>query len=783
MTGRSGDRAWRGETTGVAARVILALALRAGRARSLFIRYASAPLLSLFFALLQKVFFPEPGIAPFVFFYPGVALSAGLGGRGPGLLCVAISALVANRQFIKPYAAWSTSQDALVATALFVVGGALVALICASFRTALMRMEATSRELEKSERRLRALYDLQLIGLLHWTADGKIVDANDKFLEMTGYSRDDLAAGRLDWARMTPPEWRHLDEQALEDFRAKGVSPLFEKEYIRKDGSRMPIMVGGAMLDEERRDGIAFVVDIGERKAIERALRASEERLRAVFDRAALGIAELDGSDRFVAVNDRLCKILGYGREEILSRGINDLTIPEDRHIAVEKFQELREGRADTCEYEKRCLRSDGSPLWVHVTASALRDGAGAYRGAVGTVGDISSRRAAEAERDELLAALREADRRKNEFLGMLSHELRNPLAPIRNSLYILGKTAPGGEQARRALAVIDRQVQHTTKLVDDLLDVTRITRGKIRLQREPLDLCALARRTVEDHRELFAKNGVSLELGVPSEVLVVDADSTRLAQVIGNLLSNAVKFTPRGGRTRLTVDRAGAFAELAVHDTGAGIGSDVIPQLFEPFMQVEKTLDRSAGGLGLGLALVKGLVELHGGTVRVQSEGIGRGTSFVVRLPLETQRARRPSVVRTRLAAGATRRVLLIEDNIDAAESMKEALELSDHLVEIAFTGPDGVEKAHEGNPDVIICDIGLPGMDGFHVAKAIRAMARLDHVPLIALSGYAQPEDIERSRQAGFNLHLAKPPDLDALERAILELRATADGAPLGG
>jgi CheY-like chemotaxis protein len=384
-----------------------------------------------------------------------------------------------------------------------------------------------------------------------------------------------------------------------------------------------------------------------------------------------------------------------------------------------------------------------------------------------------------------LLEALREADRRKNEFLQMLSHELRNPLAPIRNSLYILDKAAPGGEQARRALAVIDRQVQHTTRLVDDLLDVTRITRGKIRLQREPLDLCALARRTLEDHREQFAKNGVDLELVAPPEELVVDADPTRLAQVIGNLLNNAVKFTPRGGRTTLTVSAAGGgvLAELEVRDTGAGLSSEVIPQLFEPFMQVEKTLDRSAGGLGLGLALVKGLVELHGGGVHVESEGIGKGTSFIVRLPLTMRRARRLTAVRTRHATGVTRRVLLIEDNIDSAETMKEALELSDHLVEIALTGPDGVAKARAGTPDVIICDIGLPGIDGFQVAKAIRAIARLDHVRLVALSGYAQPEDIERAKQAGFDLHLAKPPDLDALERAILEAGPMADSAPIGG
>jgi two-component system CheB/CheR fusion protein len=503
--------------------------------------------------------------------------------------------------------------------------------------------DVTARK--RAESRLSRIYESGMIGVLYWTPDGKITDANEKFLEMTGYSREDLASG-IDWARMTPPEWRHLDEQALESFEAFGVSPPFEKEYIRKDGSRIPIILGGAMLDETRREGVAFVIDITERKAIEKALRESEE-------------------------------------------------------------------------------------------------------------------------------ALREADRRKDEFLGMLSHELRNPLAPIRNSLYILSRAAPGGEQARRALAVIDRQVQHTTRLVDDLLDVTRITRGKVRLQRERLDLGSLARRTVEDHRELFAKNGLEVELVVPEDAVFVNADSTRISQVIGNLLQNAVKFTPRGGRATVSVERRDGFGVITVRDTGAGIAREVMPRLFQPFVQAEKTLDRSAGGLGLGLALVRGLVELHGGTVSAHSDGVGKGATFVARLPLERRRAPRLQLVPTGPAPGPRRRVLVIEDNIDSAETLKEALELNDHVVDIALTGPDGLEKARSLKPDVVVCDIGLPGLDGFQVARAIRSDPSLGGVPLIALSGYAQPEDLERSREAGFDLHLAKPPELEALERAIARAR----------
>jgi PAS domain S-box-containing protein len=630
----------------------------------------------------------------------------------------------------------------------------------------------------RAENRLRRLYEAAMVGVVYWTVEGRITDANDKFLEMTGYSREELVAGRMNWVAMTPPEWRHLDEAALANFRATGVSPPFEKEYLRKDGGRISIIIGGALLDERRQEeGVAFIVDISDRKRIEQELRASEHRLQGVFEKAALGIVEVDREARFAAVNDRLCKMLGYSPEELIGKTLDEMTAPEDRPMTVQLASELRDGLRDRVECEKRYLRRDGTRQWAHECVTALRDEAGTFRGAIGTIEDIDARRAAEAERDRLIDALREADRRKNEFLGMLSHELRNPLSPIRNSLYILGRAAPGGEQARRALEVIERQVQHTTRLVDDLLDVTRITRGKVRLQRERVDLGELARRTVEDHRDLFANNGVHLDVRIAGEPVVVNADATRISQVIGNLLQNAAKFTHRGGETTLAVEQADGAAVVTVRDTGAGIAPEVLRRLFEPFVQADSTLDRSTGGLGLGLALVKGLAELHGGSATAHSDGVGTGATFTVRLPLERRRTPRLTVVDAgRAPPGPARRVLVIEDNADAAQTLKEALELNDHVVDVASSGSDGLDKVRALNPDVVLCDIGLPGMDGFEVAKRIRADPGVRGVALIALSGYAQEEDLERSKEAGFDLHLAKPPDLDALERAIAEVRKTA-------
>jgi signal transduction histidine kinase len=371
-------------------------------------------------------------------------------------------------------------------------------------------------------------------------------------------------------------------------------------------------------------------------------------------------------------------------------------------------------------------------------------------------------------------AQLVEADRRKNEFLAVLSHELRNPLAPIKNSLYILDRAAPGGEQARRALRVIDRQATQLSNLVNDLLDVTRITRNKIRLQKERLDVNQLVRRAVEDSRSFFVRSEVRLSYDLAATPVLVHADATRVAQIVGNLLQNAAKFTSHGGRTHVSVVAEAGQSVIRVVDNGVGMAPDTVARLCQPFMQADQSLDRSKGGLGLGLALVKGLVELHGGSIEAQSDGLGKGSAFVVRLPLDETLAPEKPALR---ASGpqVSRRVLIIEDNLDAAESLREALELSAHEVAVANNGPDGIEKARSFRPDVVLCDIGLPGMDGYEVARAIRLDATLQSTLLIALSGYALPEDLERAASAGFQHHLAKPPSVDALERVLSDLSAT--------
>jgi signal transduction histidine kinase/CheY-like chemotaxis protein len=394
---------------------------------------------------------------------------------------------------------------------------------------------------------------------------------------------------------------------------------------------------------------------------------------------------------------------------------------------------------------------------------------------------DIIERAQAEEALQMAYNQLREADLQKDRFLAVLSHELRNPLAPITNSLYILDHSAPGGEQANRARQIIGRQVSQLSNLVNDLVDVTRISRNRVQLNKERLELNDTVRRVVEDHRTLFERANMRLDFEPAPRPVPVNADRTRAAQVVGNLLQNAAKFGSDGGRTRVLVADEGKEALVRVDDDGVGMSTETLARLFQPFVQAEKTLDRTKGGLGLGLVLVKGLVELHGGRVSVHSAGLGKGTKFTVRLPLDTGLALEGTRPQVELPK-AHRRVLIIEDNADAAESLREVLKLGDHEVAVAYNGPEGIAKARESKPDVVFCDIGLPGMDGFDVARAFRAEDGLKTVFLVALSGYARPEDQQRALDAGFDRNVAKPPNLEKLEELLSDLPSSrATGAQI--
>lgn len=371
--------------------------------------------------------------------------------------------------------------------------------------------------------------------------------------------------------------------------------------------------------------------------------------------------------------------------------------------------------------------------------------------------------------RARLYDALRDADRRKDEFLAVLAHELRNPLAPIRSAVGVLRLRGPQDEVIAHARDVIDRQAAHMARMVDDLLDVSRITRGKILLKEEEIDLVDVVRSTIEDHRSIIESNRLNLILRVPSENLRTRGDRTRLAQVVGNLLHNATKFTEAGGAIEVEVKRVENNAELVIRDNGTGIQRDLLDRIFEPFSQEERSLARTRGGLGLGLALVKGLVELHGGSVRAWSEGPGCGAELTVTLPL---RATIPPVEEAAhdTAEPSMLKVLVIEDNDDAADMLAMLLELYGHTVQVGRDGSQGLAKAKTMKPDLILCDIGLPGeLDGYAVARALRGDPDTATSFVVALTGYGQEDDRQRARAAGFDVHATKPLDADRLLEII--------------
>ena len=526
---------------------------------------------------------------------------------------------------------------------------------------------------------------------------------------------------------------------------------------VRKDGTRFwaNVVITPIRDDEGRLLGFSKVTrDLTERRANEERLRRSEERFRLLLEGVEdYAIMMLDAEGRLTSWNTGAQRILGYTPDEIIGQSFERFYSKEDV-AAGRPAAELRDAvlhrRAEDRGWR---VRKDGTRFWADVVVTALLDEDGQLRGFAKVTRDLSDRKRME--------TLEEQGRHLTEFLAMLAHELRNPLAPIRNALGIMTMQGELGPQASWARAVIERQTVHLSRLVDDLLDVSRITRGKLRMQSEPLDINAAIHRAIESSRPLLDSRKHHLDVRLSAEPLLVHGDMTRITQVILNILNNAAKYTPEGGRVSIESGMQNGSVAVTVRDNGVGIPPSLIDHVFDMFAQGERTLDRSEGGLGIGLTLAKRIVELHGGAVRARSAGAGLGSEFTITLPrLSLELAHvRPAVNVSLDTKGPKREVLVVDDNADAADSMAMLLRLAGHHVEIEHEGESALKRVEAKTPDIVLLDIGLPGMNGYEVAQQLRSRPEGQGIRIYALTGYGQEEDRRRSEAAGFDGHLVKP------------------------
>ena len=517
------------------------------------------------------------------------------------------------------------------------------------------------------------------------------------------------------------------------------------------------------------------------------ALRASEERLRAIFDQAAVGIciAGLDG--RYVEMNRKFCEVLGYDEGELRRLTFRDITFPEDMEATARAIEDLVAGRIDHYVMEKRYRRRDASSIWGRATVTMLRDAAGRATQFIGVIEDISKRRAAEdgvrkaADERKLLleseraarAGAERANRMKDEFLATLSHELRTPLSSILGWAHLLRSRPPSAEELHKGLETIERNARVQTQLIEDLLDMSRITSGKVRLDVQPVLPASFIEAAVETVRPAAEAKGIRLGTMLDPSAGPVSGDPGRLQQVIWNLVNNAIKFTPSNGRVQVVLERVDSHIEISVADTGVGIEPQFLDHVFERFRQADASSTRHFGGLGLGLSIVRHLVELHGGTVRAHSAGIGKGSTFTVHLPLAAVQRPSQSPPRQHPAAQpsgapdfkpvdlAGLKVLVVDDQQDARELVARMLQECGAQVVMAGGAEEALRLVEQERPQVLVSDIGMPEVDGFELLKRIRALgeSRGGRVPAIALTAFARSEDRTRALQRGFQVHVSKP------------------------
>jgi PAS domain S-box-containing protein len=603
-------------------------------------------------------------------------------------------------------------------------------------------------------------------------ANGVVKTWNAGAERIKGYSADEIIGKHF--SQFYTPESLAIGWPEEELVRARRDGRFEDEAWrVRKDGSLFWANVVITSLYDQQgvvRGFLKITRDLTGRKAAEEALRQSEGRFRLLVESVKdYAIFMLDPEGRVVSWNAGAERIKGYTAEEIIGQHFSRFYSSEDIERGKPKREleiAVAEGRV---EDEGWRVRKDRSLFWANVVITAIFDEQNHLFGFAKVTRDLTEQKKAR--------ALEVADRQKNEFLAMLAHELRNPLAPIINGLQLLRMPGLDDSALQQTTEMMERQLFHLIRLVDDLLDVSRVISGKLSFHAEPVELAEAVKRGVEEAQSTIDARGHELMVTLPARPLIVDGDVMRLGQVIANLIGNAAKYTPTPSQLSLVVVRHADQAVIRIKDPGIGIEPAMLPAVFDLFTQADNTLARTQGGLGIGLTVVKRIVRMHHGTVAAKSDGLGKGSEFTVTLPLSRAIAAKSSPPSTTKKAGAAKRcILVVDDNVDAALSTTLLLRAWGHEVQTAFSGPAALDAVRTFRPEILLLDIGLPGMSGYEVARHLRSEPSLQGMIIVAITGYGQESDRQRSFDSGFDYHITKPPDPSLLESVLSSPRRVA-------
>jgi PAS domain S-box-containing protein len=885
---------------------------------SLISKYAVA-IVSVIIALVLTLWLqPFLKHAIFMLFFAAVVVSTWYGGIQPAILTTILSVIAIKYFLITPKLSLHISTiDSIIELALFILVTVLISGLNSELLIAKEKLEINLQYLSMSESRFRRLKESNIIGVIIVEMKGRILEANDAFLNMVGYTQEELLAGRVNWQDMTPPEYIEQSQNLIQELKNKGACQPIEKEYLRKDGSRVSVLFGLALLEDNSEQLIGFVVDVSSRKKAEESLRRQEEQLRLITNSLPVQISYIDAQQRYRFNNKRYEEWFGvptaeiYGQHlkaylgesvyqkitpyvqtvlsgkqvtyetELLHQDgtihetsvtyipqfnqqrkvegfvalIRDITEQKQYENALkeseEKFRKLtekvrvipweadpntgnftyvgpqteeilgypaidwysdnfwaehihpedKEWAIEYClnssqseenyEFEYRMLAADGRIVWLYDIVNVVQGDNGPKQ-LHGFLIDITERKQAEQEREKLLAreqaARTEAEtlnRVKDEFLATLSHELRTPLNAMLGWTQLLKSRKFDESTTAKALETIDRNSRALAQLIEDVLDVSRIIRGKLRLNLHSVELSPIVTAAIETLQPAADAKNICIESEFDPLLGVVIVDVNRLQQIVWNLLSNAVKFTPKGGKIQIKVERINSRVQIQVSDTGIGIDSEFLPHVFDRFRQADSSITRSHGGLGLGLAIVRHLVELHGGTVSAISEGLNKGATFIVNLPAkaivtENESPQKPSVftnshfVDKPLLILQGLRILIVDDELDTRNLLTTILGEYGAQVTAAASTQEAMTALSQFQPDILISDIGMPQEDGYTLIRKVRSLPSEQggKIPAVALTAYARSEDRTQALLAGFQLHIPKPVNPEELAAVVANL-----------